>query len=173
MNHASREILGRIYVANFPCQLLARTMHQSYYLLIFKVNFSLKSFVSTRTDFVMVFGYFISEIYCKTSVSHEYMADAFLRNLREGDGTVSFSAMISYGVLRFFQKVFFSAPPAMSRKFCTVPYMLLILISKSFCLFYLSVSFTCSGCVSLEFLSHHLNISFFTCRLLSLSLNSL
>ena len=78
MNHASREILGRINIlddAKFPCQLLAS---------IFKVNCSLKTFVSTKIDLVMAFGYFISDTYCKTSVVHEYLADTFLRTLRKG-----------------------------------------------------------------------------------------
>ena len=71
--------------AKCPCQLLARTMHQSY-LLIFKENFRSKTFVSTRIDLVMVFGYFIGDTYCKTSGVHEYeyRVDTYLRTLRKG-----------------------------------------------------------------------------------------
>ena len=58
VNHASREmpfLEGCILNdAKLQCQLLARTMHQSY-LLIFKVIF-LKTFASTKIDFVIVFG---------------------------------------------------------------------------------------------------------------------
>ena len=44
MNHASSEMLERIYNLNdakLSCPWLARTMHHSH-LLVFKVNFSLK-----------------------------------------------------------------------------------------------------------------------------------
>ena len=40
--------------------------------------------VRTGIDFIMVFGYFISDMYGKTSGVHEYRADAFLRTLRKG-----------------------------------------------------------------------------------------
>ena len=77
----------------FACQLLARTMHLSYFL-IYKVSFSLRN-IRTRNDFVMVFGYFIGDTYCETSGVREY---------REGDGVFSFSAIIIYGASRFFPK---------------------------------------------------------------------
>ena len=34
-----------------------------------------------KIDFVMVFGYF--EMYCKTSVFHEYRADTLFKDLKE------------------------------------------------------------------------------------------
>ena len=56
MNHASREMLGRIYMLDdgkFPAQLLASVMSLN---LQSTVNFSLKTFVSTTIDFVLVFA---------------------------------------------------------------------------------------------------------------------
>ena len=53
MNHASREMLGRICIIDdtkFPCLLLASLI--SLDLQTVKVNF-----VSTKTDFVIVFRY--------------------------------------------------------------------------------------------------------------------
>ena len=102
MNHASREILGRIYIsddAKFPCQILASVIS-----LNLQSEFFIFTFVSTRLDFTMVFRYFIDDAHCRTSVVHEYRADTFLRILRKSDGTVSFPAIISYGASRFFPR---------------------------------------------------------------------
>ena len=89
MNHAGREVLGRVYIlddAKFPSQLLASVLSR---LLTFKVNFSLNG-IRKYTN-----GCFIGDTCCKTSVVHEYRTDKF-------------TTKISYGVSRFIQKVFFS-----------------------------------------------------------------
>ena len=81
MNLASRDMLERINIlddAKFPSQLLAPLIS-----LNLQSKFSLKTFASTRIDFVMVFGYFIGDTYCKISAVHEYRANIFLRTLRK------------------------------------------------------------------------------------------
>ena len=82
VNHASREMLGRINIlddAKFPSQLLASVISVNL-----QSNFFIeKTFVSTRIDFVLAFGYFIGDTYCKISVVHEYRADTFFRTSRK------------------------------------------------------------------------------------------
>ena len=76
MNYAEREMLGRMNIlddAKFPCQLLASVISLNLQSKFFTKNI----FLNTRIDFVVVFGYFISDTCFKTSVVHEYRADTF------------------------------------------------------------------------------------------------
>ena len=67
MNHATREILGKVYIlddAKFPSQILASVIS-----LNLQSEFFIFTFVSTGIDFNMVFGYFIGDTHCKTCCS--------------------------------------------------------------------------------------------------------
>ena len=83
VNYAGREILGRMNIlddAKFPCQLLASVISLNLQSKFFSKNI----FVNTRIDFVVAFGYLISDTCFKTSVVHEYRVDTFLRTLTKG-----------------------------------------------------------------------------------------